>query len=323
MKRISFLSLIFMFTTFFTVQASDMKEIFSKSLGDLGVVKGDTRICALTNAAYVNPHIIDILQAETGCSMGKGNLLFYHCPSTCPLKVALFRRDTRAAVVITTRADDTREQVQLNLSMLNARNAASWKEIQRGLGNDAVTLVSILNAWADGAPWDYLKCAEFHNHSCAGICSGYLLVKYIQHHYPLSGTESYSYIAAPRWCKEDALQVLLDLTPGKRRMKTMDLTDQQQKLLPSANVAGILITRQDINGPGTARILTFDWSLVKRGGTKSAPGGMKSNPLSWTDSPEKYVQTVFEREISAAEIDSINQAGTNPYEVLGYKKTGN
>ena len=49
---------------------------------------------------------------------------------------------------------------------------AFWKRTgELKAGKDMFTLAAIANAWAKGAPSDFLKCAELHNHICPGLTS--------------------------------------------------------------------------------------------------------------------------------------------------------
>lgn len=294
------------------LRAAGMADAVAAGLQSLSLKKGDPSLCVLSNAECVDHGAIDMLQGLTGCSLGKGNLLFYHCPAGRPLKVALFRRDTRAACVLTALNDGKIERVQLIIGPEQTSRPDTWKEISAKLGPDAA-MVGILNAWADGAPYDLLKCVEFHNHFCPGVTSGYLLAKYIQARWPLSGQQAYLYIAAPMWCKEDGIQVLLDLTAGKHGIITKPLAKDQLKGLPFTQPAGILIVREGRNGPGIAHVLSFDWEAANRGIKNS--GGMKKNPLSWNDAPETYVSCPWEHALSAEEITQL-EVVENPYRFL-------
>lgn len=86
-----------------------------------------------------------------------------------------------------------------------------------------------------------MKCAEFHNHLCAGIASGYMIVRFIMSKYPLRKGESYKWVASPVFCKEDAIQVLLDVTAGKKSLYVEGLTESQKESLKFENTAGVLV----------------------------------------------------------------------------------
>jgi len=223
----------------------------------------------------------------------------------------------------------------VNLSPGRTTDPEAWPEIEKVLGPDAFPFASILGAWAKGAPYDLLKAAEFHNHLCPGVTSGYFITKFLQGHYPLNEGQSYKFIACPPWCKDDAIQVLLDLTPGKRSLYVMDLSEEQKKALPDPDVAGILVLWDESAKAGKAVVLEFRWEEAFRvSGVKPEeirPRGGMQNPLFWTSrvkaalgliphlhEPERFVGVLAEMPLDAAGLNRLCQAGSNPYEVLGY-----
>jgi len=78
--------------------AADVNSLIKEGMRDLKIDKGSPGLLALTNATYVKVNgtstegYVEIIQEETGCSIGKGNLLFFHRPVTYPLKVVLFNK---------------------------------------------------------------------------------------------------------------------------------------------------------------------------------------------------------------------------------------
>ncbi|MEA2062402.1 MAG: FmdE family protein, partial [Gemmatimonadota bacterium] len=194
------------------LEAADMKTLLNGAMESLGEVKGSPGLCVLTDANYVNLNgksavgYVDLIQEVTGCSVGRGNLLFFQRKQSHPLIIALLKKDTRDCVVI---RHDGREagSVKVNIHPDSVAAPGAWERVSESLGSDAFALVNIGDAWAGGAPYDFLKCAELHNHICPGLCSGYFIAKFIQEKYPLAEGESYSFIACPNWCKDDAVQV--------------------------------------------------------------------------------------------------------------------
>lgn len=321
--------------------AASFVSVVTGGLRELELTKRDPRLCVLTNAGYVilwgetTEAYVDLLHEETGASVGRGNLLFLHSASEDPLKAALFRKDTGDCVFITSQGDGEVKMVKVNLSPERTTDPKAWPEVQRALGRDAFPLASILGAWAKGAPYDLLKCAEFHNHLCPGVTSGYFIAKFIRKHYPLGKGQSYRFIACPPWCKDDAIQVLLDLTPGKKGLYVMDLSEEQKGALPDPDVAGILVLWEEDKKAGRAVVLKFNWEEAYRASgvraEKIRPAGGMNNPLFWTsrikaalglisylDEPERFVGVLAEVTIDTAGLGKLSQAGSNPYEVLGY-----
>lgn len=88
------------------VHAANSRTAIRDGLRDLNAKKGDAQLCAMTDATYVrvngktSEHYVDLIQEETACTVGKGNLLFFHRPMNYSLKIAIFHRDTKECVVI-------------------------------------------------------------------------------------------------------------------------------------------------------------------------------------------------------------------------------
>jgi formylmethanofuran dehydrogenase subunit E-like metal-binding protein len=328
------------------VEASDLTRLIQNGMQDLKNQKGSPALLALTDATYVKVNgktsegYVDIIQEITGCSIGKRNLLFFHRPVTYPLKVVLFNKDTKDAVVTTY---DGKKTGKINVKMDGdeATKPDGWKQIQEKLGPDTFSLVTITNAWAKGAPYDFLRCCEFHNHLCPGVSTGYQIAQFIMEKYPLRKGESYVWIACPPWCKDDAMQILLDLTPGKRSLFVKNLTAEQKKALPGEkptdSIAGIVVVWNNKANKGKAVALRYDWARVWQvSGVKSKdfkPKGGKSNPVFWTTRVKcnwglmpyltkaaDFVKVVKEVELSPRMYTKMTIAGVNPYEVIGLSK---
>jgi formylmethanofuran dehydrogenase subunit E-like metal-binding protein len=270
---------------------------------------------------------IDIIQEETGCSIGRGNLLLLHRPSNYPLKIVIFKKDTKECVSI--HYDGKKAaSIKLKADPAEVFLPETWEKTKKGLGaSDAFTFVALANAWAAGAPYDLFKCVEFHNHICPGIISGYLIAKYIRKTFPLKAGERYTFIACPEWCKDDAIQVLLGFTPGKKNMYVKSLTDLQKKSLVDSAVAGILLIENRNRNEGLAIILQFKWKEEiedTSGDKQSDPNHRKLqailNLLPYLDKPENFVEVLKEYKMSADKLKRLTIAGVNPYEELGFVK---
>jgi formylmethanofuran dehydrogenase subunit E-like metal-binding protein len=326
--------------------ASDVKGLLKDSIQDLRIEKGSPELLALTNATYVKVNgkttegYVDIIQETTGCSIGKGNLLFFHRPVTYPLKVVLFNKETKDAVIITHNGQKT-GTITLKMDGDEATKPDGWKRVQEKIGPDTFSLVTITNAWAKGAPYDFLRCCEFHNHLCPGVSTGYQIVQFILGNYPLKKGESYAWIACPPWCKDDAIQIFLDLTPGKRSLFVKQLTADQKKTIsgekPTDSIAGILVIWNNTANKGKAVALRYNWGKAWQvSGVESKdfkPKGGKSNPVFWTTrvkcnwglmpyltKPADFVRVVKEVEVSPQMYTKMTIAGVNPYEVIGLSK---
>jgi len=308
MKRLVFCMMVLLAPGL--LPAADGMDAVVKAVKDLGLKAGSARLCVLTNAALVDHRMVDAITAKTGCTAGKGNLILYRTPIKASLKIALFNGDTRELILLTRAGKGSFGRVKANISPVKTADEKEWKAIQSSLGEDK-SVVGTLSAWADGAPYDLLKCLEIHGHFCPGVTSGYLLGKYIEKHYPLGDKQQYLYIGAPAWCKEDAVQYLLNLSAGSKSIIVRPIEKEEVAALSYKNPICILVVRDEYKGPGTARVLCFDWdkSPRKKSGER---GGMKGNPLSWKDDPSIYITVPLETRIAADDITRLMNA-SNPY----------
>ncbi len=310
------------------IHSADVRTLINEGLEKLSAKKGDTETCVLTDASYViingktTENYIDTIQQETGCSIGKGNLLLLHRSTDYPLLIALFKKETKDCVLITYNGDEGKI-TEVNITPEKAGNSEEWDIISAALGNDAFSIMNILNAWADGAPYDFLKCSEFHNHICPGLTSGYFIAKFIQKQYPLKDNESYLYISSPSWCKDDAMQILLDITPGKGSLIVKHLTKEMEDDLLSADIAGILIIQNRKKKSGKAVILEYSWenasNVLGENKTKTKLSTILEL-IPHLDKPELFVKAVKEFELDSEKIKKIKLAGVNPYKELGFIK---
>ncbi len=299
----------------------------------INAAKGDSSLLVITDASYVmhegrtSEPWIDIISDVTGCSMGSGNLLMVHRPITYHLFAALYNKTTGACVMVAANGSSisVSDTVSLDISTLNDETV--WADIQAALGgSEAFSITGIANQWAAGAPFDFLKCAELHNHLCPGVTSGYFIAKFIQKQYPLKEGESYTYISCPSWCKDDGIQVLMDLTPGKRNMYVKNLSNEQKARLTNPAVAGIMLINHGADAGSTALILSFDWDAATEASGAGPLTGLEAKITTLTglvpfyEMPERFVSVLARKEIDAATASQLSQAGINPYELLEFVK---
>jgi formylmethanofuran dehydrogenase subunit E-like metal-binding protein len=303
------------------VDACDLRSAIRAGLKDLAAEKGLPGLCVLTDATYVRVHgrtsepVIDLIREETGCTVGRGNLLFFHRPTNYPLKIAMFFRDTEQCVVV---SSDGRgiEWKKYDFGKKAVAKPSFWAREDALLSPDTFTIVSLSKAWAAGAPHDLLKCAEFHNHLCPAIVSGYMIARYITESYPLKKEEAYVWIACPPWCKDDAVQVLLDLTAGKKCLYAVELTEYQKKELTFENPAGMLIIWNEQRNMGKGVVFSFDWEKARREDKLQ----MVIDLLPYAEKPEEFVSVVRESELTPEILEKLKTSDTNPYKWLGLTK---
>lgn len=308
--------------------AGGFADILSRAMIELDVKQNDTDLLLLTNIPYIKINgqtpldLLDQAQQISGCTVGRGNLLFFQRPQNHPLRLMLFRKTDGRAVIIS-RMGHTWTTEALILDQAAVSSHKFWKtaKISYKAGSDIPTLAGIANVWASGGPYDFLKAAELHNHICPGLTSGYLIARYILDHYPMKKEEQYTVIASPVWCKEDALQVILDCTPGKKRLIVKPLSKAQTKKISVAEPAAILLVWDEKNKTGKGMALSFSFDTLKALCPKDSPKlTMVLSALPYLNDPDRFVSTAAVFDLDEALYNNLKQAGSNPYEIAGLIK---
>jgi formylmethanofuran dehydrogenase subunit E-like metal-binding protein len=306
------------------VSATTIGQETSQAMEALNLSKGSDNLLVLTNAPYVKVNgtcalpFLGQVQDVTGCSVGKGNLLFFQRSQNHPLRMMLFKKSTGDAVIISLK-DRKPITEKLNLSARTISEPTFWKSTGAlNAGKDMFTLAIIANMWAKGAPYDFLKSAELHNHICPGLTSGYLLARYILNTYPLQKDERYTIVACPVWCKEDAYQVVLDCTPGKKGMIVKALSEKQQERISVKNPGGMVLIWDAKNKSGKGVVLSFDFDRLRSLASKDASkAAMVLAAADHLDRPDQFVSEAARFELNQAVYEDIVNAGSNPYAVVG------
>jgi formylmethanofuran dehydrogenase subunit E-like metal-binding protein len=299
-----------------TAEGLDMAKDLRTALTALNANKGDSQLCILTDASYVRLNgkttefYLDIIREETGCTIGQANLLLFHRPMSYPLKVAIFCRDTGQCMVL---SYDQKEKASrtYNLALDAVTKPEFWIDLSPPLGTDTFTVISLAHAWAAGAPYDLPKSAEFHGHLCPAIVAGHVIGQFIINHYPLRKGQSYTWIASPPWCKEEAIQTLLHLTPGRKNLYAKDMTQTQKDQLTFQNPAGILLISG--NDKTKAVVFSFDWDKVRKQDKLKMALGM----IPYLERPEELVKGVKGVLVPLEVIEKLTTEETNPYQWLG------
>ena len=310
-----------------SVTASPLETAVSKAMQTLSVTKGDPQLLLLTDAPYVTldgqnalPYLASA-QELTGCMVGRANLLFFQRPQSHPLRFMLFHKSSGDAVIIS-RLEGTWSAQMLNLGSETIARPAFWKRTgDYQAGRDLFTLAALANVWAQEGPYDFLKSAELHNHICPGLTSGYLLAHYIQAHYPLAPGERYTVLASPVWCKEDAFQVILDCTPGKKGLIVKPLSPKQLQAVTVPNPAAILLVWNGKQKTGRGVALSFSFDRLRALAPEGTPKAASVlSALDHLGDPERFVSAAATFELDESLYQRLTQAGSNPYEVAGLVK---
>ncbi|KAF5419846.1 MAG: hypothetical protein C5S49_00085 [Candidatus Methanogaster sp.] len=343
MKTITILGLIMLLCSGFTGIAAagnsiDITDEVQNAMNELGVTNETPGLCVLTDAGYVKVNgettqvCIATLREGTGCSIGDGNLLTIHRSTDKPLWFAIFDNETKDCVYVIYKAGVS-STTKVNIAEENITNNEGWGVAKNAIGPDAFSIACIANAWGYGAPYDLLKCAEFHNHLCPGLMSGYLITDYILENYPLGAGESYTWIGCPNWCKEDSIQVRLDLTSGK----TLLIGKQRsgELFVKEKPLAGILIIWNSTTESGRGVAFRYDWGeMCNLSGTDLSdfkPPGGKTNPIFWTTriksslgfipyiyEPNRFVTLASDEfTVTSGQLARVKEAGVDPYVEFG------
>ncbi|CCK81913.1 FmdE family protein [Desulfobacula toluolica] len=327
----SFMLVVFVFTlTIMQVTAAepDLKQIIEKGMQKIGVKKGASDLLVITNAPYIRMEnhfgieYVLVLEQVTGCTTGGQNMMFFQRHPASPISITLFRKTTGDAVVMTWSHGKKIVEENINLAVSEVSEKKFWKDTKNFVcGPDLFTIATIAGSWTVGAPYDYFKCAEIHNHICPGVTSGYLIARMIQDNYPLKKEEKYTVISCPVWCKEDAFMAMLDTTPGKGGMIVKKLTDEQKQKISIDNPAAMLLITDKKTGIGRGIVFSFDFDKVKALVSKdSAKPAMTFAMLQYLDQPEKFVTVSSEFLLKKGMYEKMVTAGSNPYELAGLSR---
>ncbi len=309
------------------VSAATVEESVSQAMKNLDIQKNGTGLLLMTNAPYIRvdgacalPYL-EQAQELTGCTVGKGNLLFFQRPQNHPLRLMLFMKSSGNAVIIS-RVGKSFVSESLNAGPTAILDPGFWEKAKSyEAGKDMFTLAAIANVWAKDGPYDFLKSAELHNHICPGLTSGYLMAHYILNRYPLASGQRYTVVASPVWCKEDAFQVVMDCTPGKKGLIVKPLSGRQLKSISVANPAGMVLIWNAKQKSGKGVALSFDFDRLRVLSPKGTPkAAMVLAAVDHLDQPEQFITTAAEFDLNEKLYQDIIQAGNNPYEVAGLTK---
>ncbi|BBO82320.1 hypothetical protein DSCO28_28860 [Desulfosarcina ovata subsp. sediminis] len=201
---------------------------------------GTKDLIALSNAGYaeidggVTMGALDGLSETLGVSRGNNSLVEIHSAADKDLWFAIYQKRSGYCVYLQVDPDapcgkfhrgwGNRESLfsiavmeQINATHLfdNAEEYAE-KFSNSIFGGNEFRIVTIANAVAEEAPGYAVRSFEFHDHYCPGVTSGILMAQYVKTFYPLDTGGSYFVQGVSPACKEDALLVMLNTTPGKK-----------------------------------------------------------------------------------------------------------
>jgi len=281
-------------------------------------------LIVLSNAGYAEINhrstqpALDGLSEVTGASRGKQSLIEVHSDSQSQLWFAVYDTGTGACAYL--QADGKvleklsagikdssglfshRSVMRIDADYLFANVATAHRKFEeKPFDGNEFRIVTIANAVAKGAPSSAVRAFEFHDHFCPGVSSGILMASYIQQHFS-RGNGSYFIHSVDPWCKEDALLVLLNTTPGKNGYcVSYPTAEDKAKWKPEAKNAATIVYRQlEKNKKWEGRVLAFEWGENSCPKTESKMIDKLCGDLWFLkqmDTTEKFVKVIKEFEL--------------------------
>ena len=218
-------------------------------------VKAD--LIAMTDAGYAEiggqstMGALDGVTAVTGASRGRNTLIELHATYASQLWFAIYDRSSGICAYI--EAGDfsganfkAQSAARIDIDWLRA-NADQARQVleAKPFGGNEFRIVTAANAIAAGASAATARAFEFHDHFCPGVSSGILMAEYVKKNFA-SGSHGYFVHTLNPWCKEDALAVLLNATPGKKSYYVSYPTEAELNALTGeAKLAATIVYRQN------------------------------------------------------------------------------
>ncbi|MGB9698449.1 MAG: FmdE family protein [Thermodesulfobacteriota bacterium] len=247
-------------------------------------------LLTLTNAGLVqvgehdSSLALEALRQITACSLEKKSLILLNSAVDQPLYFFFYHRNTGESLFAQAEIDQllslpaseilARDLAQLfrhlilrNISLGRIISEAAEMEsifAQQPYGRKWASLINFAHFWAKNPPAEMVRVAQFHDHICPGVLSGYYISRFLRHKFALRAKERYFFLATPPYCKDDALQIIFNQTVGKKGMAAMWLAEEERALLlPEAReAAGIFFRYDPQTNRGQGAVLGFAWSKL-------------------------------------------------------------
>lgn len=304
----------------------------------------------LTNAGYAEIDgrgtmgALDGLSSYLKVSRGDNDLIEVHSDAAWPLWFAVYHKNSGfcAYLQVDPAAIDPQEDrwaalpetlfARQELARIDAAhlyaNAAelSQKFNDKIFGGNEFRIVTIVNGKTAGAPSYAIRAFEFHDHYCMGVTSGLLMGRYIVEFFPLASGGKYFVQTVQPWCKEDALVVLLNTTPGKKGYAVSLATDDDVAGWPDWAVDGatrsmdaattIIYRLNPASNRWDGQVLAFVWANTGCPNHGDSTINMVCNDLWYLaniDRPEDFIKVLREFELPAGVTpQSLARPGIDP-----------
>lgn len=235
-KKIILLSLLFIFAVILCGSVSAASNAYNTSQesvqqaisdDDLGFEDADSTLAITTAGSAQNngQSTEDGLQGITDAtsslpdnqkiSQGEGNLVVLNHPND-PLEYTyVTKKDSilnAKTYTVTSAGIIAGKTAYISSDM----SQEQFEEAKIALGSNALEIMSIAQAWSNGATYDLLKIAASSGGISQGSISGYVMSKSFAQNYPLENSQqSYHVIVTPGNGDDNAPMALLDVAPLK------------------------------------------------------------------------------------------------------------
>jgi formylmethanofuran dehydrogenase subunit E-like metal-binding protein len=196
-------------------------------------------LIVLTNAGHAEVNgqstlaVVDGITRSTPVSIGDKTLLIVHSSVFSPLWFAFYDPSSGKCAYLELIGDAIKGKSDFSSLPLSVFKGPAVERIdaqyviahesefdqkvsQKVFGGNEFRIVTIANAAAMNVPDYVINSVLFHDHYCPGVTSGILIANWAKKNFaPLSGG-GYFVQGIDPWCKEDALQIMLNATPGKK-----------------------------------------------------------------------------------------------------------
>jgi formylmethanofuran dehydrogenase subunit E-like metal-binding protein len=220
------------------------------------------------------------------------------------------------------------------LSLSKKPESFEQKVKDKIFGGNESRLFMMTWLWNRGISMELRNAILFHDHFCPGVTSGYYIGKYLCNEFPVLKGESYYIIASPVYCKDDALQAILNTTVGKRSMAVIPLSESDTDCLSAEakGAAGLYFryNRKEKKGNGIA--LGFLWDKLRSdaGFTAGQKPSLTDNlkltqwMIEHADEYKSYIRVIKEIPLEGGLApEDFARPGVNPWLKAGLWKVQN
>lgn len=159
-----------------------------------------------------------IVDTTSAITPGNGNLVTLNDPNGA-LEFTFVKKSGTTLIAKKYTSVSSGTEYNFNISnsvIISAADITNWEYVKQQLGPKGFGIVSIANAWANGAPKDLLKIAGYSGGVSEGLISSYAMAQNFVKNYPLTeNDQSYHVLVSPGGGDDNVPMFLMDDTPLK------------------------------------------------------------------------------------------------------------